>query len=123
MNIPKKYVYLHCEPINVKMEILFEKEYLRQLYEDGKSKDKKHRFQPQVVKKYTKVVDLMIASPNTFSLAKYNSLRYEKLVGDKTGISSVRVNDQYRIEFIEQVEDGETFATICNLIELSNHYQ
>ena len=105
------------------MEILFEKEYLRQLYEDGKSKDKKHRFQPQVVKKYTKVVDLMIASPNTFSLAKYNSLRYEKLVGDKTGISSVRVNDQYRIEFIEQVEDGETFATICNLIELSNHYQ
>lgn len=123
MNIPKKYVYLHCEPINVKMEILIEKEYLRQLYEDGKSKDKKHRFQPQVVKKYTKVVDLMIASPNTFSLAKYNSLRYEKLVGDKTGISSVRVNDQYRIEFIEQVEDGETFATICNLIELSNHYQ
>ncbi|MBQ6725311.1 MAG: type II toxin-antitoxin system RelE/ParE family toxin [Bacteroidales bacterium] len=105
------------------MEILIEKEYLRQLYEDGKSKDKKHRFQPQVVKKYTKVVDLMIASPNTFSLAKYNSLRYEKLVGDKTGISSVRVNDQYRIEFIEQVEDGETFATICNLIELSNHYQ
>lgn len=123
MNIPKKYVYLHCEPIKVKMEILFDKEYLRQLYEDGKCKDKKHRFQPQVVKKYTKVVDLMIASPNTFSLAKYNSLRYEKLVGDKIGISSVRVNDQYRIEFIEQVEDSETFATICNLIELSNHYQ
>jgi proteic killer suppression protein len=105
------------------MEILFDKEYLRQLYEQGNSKDKKHRYQPHVVKKYVKVVDLMIASPDTQSLAKYNSLRYEKLVGNKNGLSSVRVNDQYRIEFEEQVKDGETIATICNITELSNHYQ
>lgn len=65
----------------------------------------------------------MYASPNTLSLAKYNSMRYEKLVGDKLGLSSVRVNDQYRIEFEERVKDGETIATICNITELSNHYQ
>lgn len=105
------------------MEILFEKEYLRQLYEDGKCTDKKHRYQPQVIKKYTKVIDLMYASPNTMSLAKYNSLHYEKLVGDKMGLSSVRVNDQYRIEFKEQTKKGEVLATICNITELSNHYQ
>ena len=105
------------------MEILFEKEYLRQLYEDGKCTDKKHRYQPQVIKKYTKVIDLMYASPNTISLAKYNSLHYEKLVGDKMGLSSVRVNDQYRIEFKEQTKKGEVLATICNITELSNHYQ
>ena len=105
------------------MEILFEKEYLRQLYEQGNCKDKKHRFQPQVIKKYVKVVDLMYASPNTLSLAKYNSMHYEKMVGDKAGLSSVRVNDQYRIEFEERTKDGETIATICNITELSNHYQ
>ena len=40
-----------------------------------------------------------------------------------TGISSVKVNDQYRIEFIEDTEDGKQIATICNITELSNHYK
>lgn len=105
------------------MKVLFDKEYLGNLYEKGDSGDKKHRFQPQVVKKYRKVVDLMMESPNVLSLAKYNSLRYEKLVGDKAGLSSVRVNDQYRIEFEEIIQDDEIIATICNITELSNHYQ
>ena len=34
------------------MEINFDKEYLRQLYEDGKTTDKKHRFQPHIVARY-----------------------------------------------------------------------
>lgn len=42
------------------MKVLFDKDYLRLLYENGDSGDKKHRFQPQVVKKYIKVVDLML---------------------------------------------------------------
>ena len=55
-------------------------------------------------------------------LLRYNSLNYEKLKGDKAGLSSVRVNDQYRIEFEEQMREGETIATICRIIDLSNHY-
>lgn len=105
------------------MKVLFDKEYLGNLYEKGDSGDKKHHFQPQVVKKFKKVVDLMIVSPNVLSLAKYNSLNYEKLSGDKAGLSSVRVNDKYRIEFEEIVQDDEVIATICNITELSNHYQ
>lgn len=65
----------------------------------------------------------MIAEENVQSLWKYNSLNYEKLEGDKIGISSVRVNDQYRIEFEEEFENGQTIATICNITELSNHYK
>lgn len=53
-------------------------------------------------------------------LCQYNSLRYEKLKGDKVGLSSVRVNDQYRIEFEERIKDGEVIATICNITDLSN---
>lgn len=32
------------------MEIMFNKKYLRELYESGSTTDKKHRFQPDVVK-------------------------------------------------------------------------
>lgn len=60
---------------------------------------------------------------NVLGLTKYKALNYERLSGDKNGISSVRVNDQYRIEFEEEIEDGKTIATICNITELSNHYK
>jgi len=105
------------------MKVLFDKEYLANLYEKGDSGDKKHRYQPYIIRKYIKVVDLMMNSPNVFSLMKYKSLCYEKLLGDKRGLSSVRVNDQYRIEFEEIAEGDEVIATICNIMELSNHYQ
>lgn len=41
------------------MEIKFEEDYLSELYYEGKAHDKKHRFQPQIVKKYVRVIDLM----------------------------------------------------------------
>ena len=50
-----------------------------------------------------------------------NSLRYEKLKGDKKGLSSVSVSDKYRIEFEDIESDGEIYASICRLTELSNH--
>lgn len=65
----------------------------------------------------------MIDAPDVQVLLRYNSLNYEKLKGDKAGLSSVRVNDQYRVEFEEQVREGETIATICNITDLSNHYK
>lgn len=104
------------------MEIIFNEEYLQKLYETGEA-DKKHRYQPQVVRKYIRVIDLMRDVPDVLGLLRYNSLNYEKLVGDKAGLSSVRVNDQYRIEFEEYIKDGESIATICNITELSNHYK
>ena len=36
------------------MVIEFEKEYLSELYYEGKCNDKKHRFQPQVIRNYVK---------------------------------------------------------------------
>ena len=95
---------------------------MQRLYTEGVS-DKKHRYQPQIIRKYIRVIDLMVELPNVLSLLNYNSLNYEKLKGDKTGLSSVRVNDQYRIEFEEHIKDGETIATICDITDLSNHYK
>lgn len=105
------------------MIITFEQTYLQELYTEGKASSKKHRFQPQIVAKYRKVVNLMKQQENVLGLTKYGSLHYEKLQGDKQGLSSVRVNDQYRIEFAESVEAGKQIATICSITELSNHYK
>ena len=105
------------------MDITFKQDYLRELYQTGKTTDKKYRFQPAIIRKYIRVINLMIEQPDTFALAKYNSLNYEKLKGNKVGLSSVRVNDQYRIEFEEKVVGNQNIATICHITELSNHYK
>ncbi len=61
----------------------------------------------------------MVGEDNVLGLNKYNSLNYEHLSGNKEGLSSVRVNDQYRIEFEEETEEGKTIATICNISNCS----
>ena len=42
------------------MVVIFEEVYLRELYENGQATEKKYRFQPQIVKKFTRIVDLMM---------------------------------------------------------------
>lgn len=81
------------------MIVIFEKEYLQELYVAGKASDPKHWYQPKVVSKYLKVINLMKQVDNVQGLAKYGSLHYEKLRSDKEGLSSVRVDRKYRIEF------------------------
>lgn len=106
------------------MRIIFDKEYLKELYEEGKAKNKKYRFQKTVVKKYVQTVDKMRAADRVEDLFVIRSLQYKKLVGDKNGLESVRVDKKYRIEFRTVIEsDGIEKLTICSIIELSNHYQ
>jgi proteic killer suppression protein len=105
------------------MELKFDKTYLRELYETGKVTDKKHRFQPDVVKKYQARIGILGRASRIEDLYTINSLHYEVLKGDKQGLSSIRVNDQYRIEFRTTQVFSKTVATVCNIIELSNHYK
>ena len=102
------------------MDIKFEKEYLRELFYHGKANDKQHRYQPHIVKKYIRVINILDSVDKITDLYRYQALHYEKLIGDKEGLESVRVNDQCRIEFKSSEKDG---ITICNIIELSNHYK
>lgn len=106
------------------MEIIFEKDYLKELYEDGKARSKKHRFQAAVVVKYIQTIDTLKAAKNTEELYPMKSLNYEKLIGDKKGLESVRVNNKYRIVFISSLASkGPDTLTICSIVELSNHYK
>ncbi len=102
------------------MDIKFEKDYLSELFYKGQAKDKHHRYQPDIVRRYVRVINIMDSVDKVTDLYCYRALRYEKLVGDKEGLESVRVNDQYRIEFVSSESEG---ITICNIIDLSNHYK
>ena len=105
------------------MDISFDKEYLDDLYLKGKSSDKKHRYQPEIVKAYKRCIDRLIAAPNVETLYRIHALNYEVLSGDKAGISSVRINDKYRLEFQVQKEQGHEFITVCLILDISNHYR
>ncbi len=95
------------------MEIIFDKTYLEELYTTGKTT---YRFQPQIVIKYRKTIDILESVAGIEDLFRYNSLRYEALHGDKEGLESVRVNDQYCIEFVTTKIVSEAVVTICNII-------
>ena len=101
------------------MIVTFNKEYLRNLYEKGKS-DKKPRVQPDIVKRYKKSIDFLKSANKPEDLFLISSLHYEVLKGDKEGISSIRVNDQYRIEF---TVSNDKVIYICDILEPSNHYK
>lgn len=104
------------------MIVSFEKDYLKQLYEKGKTGEKKHRFQPQTVVRYKRCVDYLKAAGCKEHLFLFNSLHFEALKGDKAGLFSVRVDKQYRLEFRLQENAQQPVLTVCHLVELSNHY-
>ena len=105
------------------MIIEYGQDYLRELYEEGRCKDKKHRYQPQVVNKFQQRVDTLIAATCREDLFVFRSLNFEALHGDKEGFFSIRVDIHYRLEFTLREDGVEPVLTICTLQELSNHYQ
>ena len=104
------------------MVVTFEYEYLKDLYERGKCSGKKHRYQPQVVEKYQRRIDILQSVETPEKLYQFNSLHFEALQGDKEGRYSIRVDLKYRIEFTLNSTDEEPVIIICNIVELSNHY-
>jgi proteic killer suppression protein len=106
------------------MEVKFGKEYLRELYENGTTSDKKHHYQPQVIKGYLKCVIALDEATRIEDLFRSNSLNYKKLSGDKKGLSSLRINKQYRLEFMEIANpEKESVVEICSLVDITNHYK
>jgi proteic killer suppression protein len=104
------------------MLVTFDKQYLKELYHTGKTSEKKYRFQPDIIKRFRKQVDALIAAPSKETLYQIKSLHFESLIGDKKGYFSVKVNDKYRIEFTLHETSDKPILTICNIVELSNHY-
>ena len=105
------------------MIVVFEKKYLQEYYETGNCSEKKHRYQPGVIKSFKRSIDYLIAAERKEDLFTIKSLHFEMLHGDKKGRYSVRAGLQYRIEFTLTETIEEPILTICNIVELSNHYE
>ena len=84
---------------------------------------KKHRYQPEVIRGYYKCVMFLKRAKSVEQLYQIHSLNYEALQGNKKGISSVRINLKYRLEFMVHETNEEPVITICRLMEISNHYK
>ena len=56
MNFNKHLLSLYEENLEL-MEIIFTEDYLKELYEEGKSKSKKYRFQKEIIQKYKQTID------------------------------------------------------------------
>ena len=53
------------------MKVIYGKTYLKELHLHRRASDKKHRFQPDVIKRYIKTVEIMISVKNvTLSFGK-----------------------------------------------------
>ena len=102
------------------MVIEYEKDYLEELYNDGKCKNKKYRFQKQVVTKYQKRIDTLMAATRIEDLFVFNSLNFEAL---DNGYSSIRIDFHCRLEFKIRTEGAEPVVTICTVTDITNHYQ
>lgn len=103
------------------MEIRYEKEYLGELYEKGYCKNKKYRFQPQVLKKYQKRIDILMAATRIEDLFALNSLNFESL--EETDKYSIRIDYHYRLEFKISKTEEEPIITICLITDITNLYQ
>lgn len=104
------------------MIVEFEQEYLRDLYVNGACNDKKHRYRIDIIRRYKQGIDYLKWASRKEDLFRIKSLHFEALKGDKAGRFSIRVNDRYRIEFTIRMTSEEPILTICNILELSNHY-
>ena len=122
MRIPE-IITIFAPKIVIVMIVTFNEDYLEKLYTKGETGIKKLRFQPQIVRGYQKGIKFLIQAKRKEDLFPFKSLHFEALHGDKEGRFSIRANDQYRIEFTLEETDDEPIVTICNIMELSNHYK
>jgi len=102
------------------MVIEYEKEYLKELYDEGKCRNKKYRYQKTVVKNYQKRIDTLIGATRIEDLFVFNSLNFEAL---DNGYYSIRIDYHYRLEFRIRQEGTEPIVTICTVTDITNHYQ
>ena len=115
----KKKLYL-CTKFTNSMDVRFLKDYLSDLYYTGKTSDKQHRYQPEVVRKYVRVVGILDAVSRMEDLFRFNSLNFEAIGNDEY---SVRIDYHYRLIFQMDAKPGETVLTICKLEDITNHYK
>lgn len=106
------------------MEIEFKEDYLKELYEEKKTKDKRFKSNPQLIDQYIKTVNKLKSISKIEQLYQLSSLHYEKKIGNLKGKSAVYINKQFRLIFEEITDDKPpNEVKILALEEISKHYE
>jgi proteic killer suppression protein len=103
------------------MLVSFTDSYFELLY-TGKKIPGKPKFPPEVISLFRLRITQIKNSSSTQELRKFKSLHFEKLE-PKTAVNpiySIRVNDQYRLEF--HIDNGGNVEVI-DVIRMSDHYK
>lgn len=96
------------------MEFRFKTTRLEALYTTKKNA---HDYPEGVVKGFFKVMSLISAATSLRDLAAIKSRHFEKLLGDREGQYSMRLNDQFRL-ILEQQENAEgTYLLIVEIVD------
>lgn len=90
------------------MDIKFKDKWLEKI-ESGSANELAHevRLPLAVIKSAQKKLQFLRATTDEKTLLNWKSLHYEKLKGDMEGLSSIRLNDQWRMVLsVEAAVDG-----------------
>lgn len=102
------------------MEFEFKDKNLLDLYTKGKSR--KYRFEKNVIKNFVKRIASIENANTIFDLWKPPSMRFEKLEGYQNRFS-IRINDQFRLEFDIDFEDENKTKGKVKILTISKHYK
>lgn len=93
------------------MRIGFGDDELRRLYEEPDFHAP--RYGTDLVKAIRKKIGIIVAAATEQDLRSMKSLHFEKLVGDRAGQHSIRLNDQWRLVFrLETGDDGRVVVIL-----------
>jgi proteic killer suppression protein len=93
----------------------FEDDDLRRLYVEADFR--MPSLGPDLIKHYRKKLAVIDASTDERDLRAMRSLRLEKLVGDRAGQHSIRLNDQWRLIVRLESDDEGQKAIIVEVVD------
>lgn len=99
------------------MRFQFEDDDLRRLYTD--SGFRLRAYNADITRQFRKKVGFLKAAADERDLYNYRALRFEKLLGGRTGQHSIRLNDQWRL--IVRLDDDENGRYIA-IIEIVDYH-
>ncbi len=97
------------------MRIEFRGEDLRRLYEEADFRIV--QLGPDLTKQFRKKVAFLASAADERDLYAYRALRFEKLMGNRAGQHSIRLNDQWRLIVELEEDDGGNFIAIISITD------
>jgi proteic killer suppression protein len=75
------------------------------------------RFSVSIIKAARRKLNFLRAAHDERDLRNWKSLHYEKLIGDREGQRSIRLNKQWRLILTLEQSDSETVITVHEIVD------